>query len=190
MLVGNDQNLTLFYNAETGEGSLPGVVDLLKRRKEPISIVEPPLLGRDRNGITLPDPSQMDLTIVELNDDSVPEIVPYQIEPSDFADVSCTATDLMAILQIASSVEEIISFFLFAKSPNHSFMRLFSGMSDYFVCWKDSDRQMVAGAEDRNSQLTIVCDFNETDRYYLSLFEDFLIDSQYVDKLYILGSPF
>lgn len=190
LLIGEDENLTLFYNAETGEGSLERIVSLFKSRKDVVDVVEPPFFGRSKCGITIPDPSQMKLTIVELIDDSVPTTVPYPVAPSGFADASCFSTDLMAMLQIATSIEEINSFFRYLASEKHHYLRLFSSVSDSFICWRDNNRQMLAGAEDRESSFNIVCDFNETDYYYLSLFNDLLSDYPCLYGDYTVGSPF
>lgn len=190
LLVGEDENLTLFYNAETGEGSLDQVISLFRSRNGGIDVAEPPFFGRPKYGITIPDPSRMNLTIVELIDDSAPTTVPCPVVPSDFADSSCFSTDLMAMLQIASSIEEINSFFRYLASKKHHYFRLFSSVSDSFICWRENNRQMLPGAEDRETSFNIICDFNETDYYYLSLFSELLVDYPCLYGNYVMGSPF
>lgn len=183
-------SVTLFFNLADGEGNLKALKDIFAKRTEPLEILVPPLRGGRARALCLSNPSECKFNIVAYADDVLPDLAQVMVERSEIADVTCGATDVMTLLQIASSPEESNAFFQWVKAANCQYKPLFSGYSDLFCSWRDGRRQVAPGAEDADGLLNIYCDYNETDAYYIRLFSEFLDDYPLVEDKYVLGSPF
>lgn len=191
-LLDDTPSMTLFYNLSLGDGNLENVKEVFATSSNPLDIIEGLPRGGCRRGFTVPNPSRIKFTLIAYVDSSTPASTPLPILKgiSQTADMTCGSVDVMALLQMASSIEELNTFFLQLKMTKNRFVQPFSAFSDLFAIWKDNDRNILSGAEDNKDAFSIYFDFNETDHYYRKLFHETLGDYPFIDRKYILGSPF
>ena len=190
LLIDDKKGCTLFYSQAVGDRNIKRIVDYFEHQEDQFDVIEPPLQGFRRRGLTILKPKEMDFNLVTYHDDFAPLPTPVLRSSSTIADVTCSSLDLLAILQIADSIEEVNAFFHYLKTAPHTIHRLISSLSDVFISWKKNKRLFFPGAEDRNTVFNMFFDFNETDSYYCEFFSDYLKNYPLIDDAYLMGSPF
>lgn len=190
LLFDGRDTVSIFYNHCQGDGNLESMRDLFATRHGRIDVIEGIKRGKGRRVLALSDSSALKLALIAYADNTIPVLEYTFVDKSRIADETCGSIDLISMLQASSSIEELNAYFLYLKSTSHRIMTMFAGLSDNFICWKESDRTIIQGAEDVGNPISIWCDFNETDRYYCELFSGVLVDYPIVNGSYLLGSPF
>ena len=190
MLFDDSGCLTVFYDSYFGDGNLRELRRALVKRSSEVQAFESYKRERGYRGLGFKGRSVKTINLVAFVNDVAPVTIPSRIEISPVAVATCGALDLLSIFHAASSVEEINAYFTSLRKTK---IELFSGMSGvfpHFWSWKNSDRNILAGAEDNKDHIVVFGDYNDNDLYYCEFFRGDARHYPSIDSTYPFGSPF
>lgn len=190
MLFNDAGCLTIFYDLYYGDGNLKALRKSLVKNSSEMRAFESFKRKKGYRGLSFGSRSIKSVNLVAFVNDVAPLTMPSFVETSKVADATCGALDLISIIHASSSVEEINAYFTHLRKSKGEVITLMSGMFPHFWSWKESDRNILSGAEDANNCVSIFSDYNDNDLYYCEFFNGDARHYPFINGSYPFGSPF
>lgn len=190
MLFDSVGHLTIFYDSDYGDGNLKELRKALIKHAPEVQAFESFEREKGFRGLRFGKRAVKEITLVAFINNVAPVTIPNCIEASKVADVTCGALDLLSILHASTSIEEINTYFVnFRKSKIRPISGI-SGIFPHFWYWRDSNQNILAGAEDAKEHFDILSEYNDNDLYYCDYFNGEVRHYPFINDTYLFGSPF